>query len=567
MKDYSEAISSSVQELLGVEVEVKLTRPDQQFGDYATNVALQIAKIVGDNPRNIASKIKELLVEKRLFESVDIAGPGFINLKVSAADLDAKLSKAFKSDRPFGENDDGKGKLAVVEYPSPNMAKPYSVGHLRSGNQGWAARNLLKATGWRVITDDHLGDYGAPFGIWVVGFKRFSSQEELDKNGVYELGRVYIEMRQALKDEEARGDNSLAKDVQDWLLRLENGDPEAVSLSNEFNAISLDHIHNVMNRLGISTDYEYGEKFFAPLGKKCVQDLLEQGIAMQNDDGSVIVDLEDRGIKVPILIQKSNGTALYATTDLATIVWREENWHPDKVIYSVGAEQKFYFEQLVALAGKLGITTELYHLWFGVIDQIGEDGKREKMSSRKGVVLMEELLDEAERKARENSKSDDMTHEDISKIAVGAIKFTDFAADRRTGLLFNWETMFSLTGFSGPYVQYAAVRVNKILHDNQDHLAGEPTDYDFEAEKALLLKLSEYPEVVSIAAREIEPHRIATYAYDLARELNRYYEQTPVATAEVDANVKRSRLEVLNKVSQVFSHALGILGIGIPDKM
>lgn len=566
MEQYKNVVLAAVNTFTDQVFDIKLSRPDPKFGDLATNAALQIAGKLGQNPRDIAEKIAAVLRTNELFDSIDIAGPGFINMRVSARGLNRLLRDEFAGDKAYGSNQIGAGKLAVVEYPSPNMAKPYSVGHLRSGNQGWAARNLLKMSGWNVITDDHLGDYGAPFGIWVVGFKRFSSEERLSQGGVYELGRVYIETRQALKDEAMRGETTLAGEVQSWLLKLEDNDPEAVKLSDTFNKISLDHIHTVMNRLGISTDYEYGEKFFAPLGKKCVQDLLASGIATQNLDGSVIVDLLDQSIETPLLIQKSNGAALYATTDLATIMWREENWHPDKVVYSVGAEQKFYFEQLAALAKKLGIKTDLYHLWFGTIDQITEDGKREKMSSRKGVVLMEELLDVAEAKARTNSKSDDMSDEDIRRIAIGAIKFSDFASDRRTGMLFDWETMFNLTGYSGPYVQYAAVRVNKILRDNP---SSDSTidDYDYAPEKAILLKIAEYPEVVEVAARELEPHRVAGYVYELARELNRYYEQTPVATDEVPESVKHLRLAVLEEVATVFTSGLSILGIDIPSKM
>ncbi len=571
MNQYAAIVAHVIQRLFAIEVEVTLSRPDPKFGDFATNVALRLAGTIGKPPRDIAEMIAVELRTNDIFSEVQIAGPGFINLSIAAMNLNNNLDEQCNSEKPFGENNDGQGKTVVVEYPSPNMAKPYSVGHLRSGNQGWAARNLLKATGWQVITDDHLGDYGAPFGIWVVGFKKFSSEQQLAEGGVYELGRVYIETRQAMKEEAERGEHGLADEAQAWLLKLENGDDEAVKLSEKFNTISLEHIHTVMARLGISTDYEYGEKFFAPFGKKCVQDLLTRGIATQNDDGSVIVDLSDQGIETPLLIQKSNGAALYATTDLATILWREEHWQPTKVVYCVGAEQKFYFEQLAALAKKLGIETELYHLWFGTIDQMTEDGKREKMSSRKGVVLMEELLDAAEKTARANAKSADMTDEDIRKIAVGAIKFSDFAADRRTGMLFNWETMFSLTGFSGPYVQYAAVRVNKILRDNDwDDESIEQTiinSYNYEPEKALLLKLLEYPETVAVAARELEPHRIASYAYELARELNRYYEQTPVATAEVPDDIKQARLGVLGKVAAVFGHSLGILGIEIPSRM
>lgn len=559
-----DVLKSIIKKIFNLDGSVQITRPEPAFGDYATNVALQLAGRLGKSPREVAEAIAEQLRLTGDFSEVTVAGPGFINVRVSAVGLHTRLQALWSE--AYGASNEGAGKTVVVEYPSPNMAKPYSVGHLRPGNQGWAARRLMEETGWKVITDNHLGDYGAPLGTWIAGFRRFSSDEALEKDGVYELGRVYIAAKKALKDEAAAGDSTLADEVQAWLLKYEQGDAEAVAYSERFNAISLEHIHTVMNRLHISTDYELGEAFFAPKGKEAVKSLIESGIAVQNDDGSVIVPLEEYGFDVPLLVQKSNGAALYATTDLATLQYRQETWSPDRVIYAVGAEQQFYFAQLFALAKKLGLKTELIHLWFGAIDQLNEDGTREKMSSRKGVVLMEALLDQAEARAREVVEGRDISEEDIKKIALGAIKFSDFTADRRTNILFDWKSIFALTGFSGPYIQYAAVRVNKILNE---HGKGAPVleGYDYEAEKAIIAKLIDYPEVVAGAARELEPHRIATYLYELAREMNRYYEATPVATGGVDEETKQARLGIINRVSHVFAHGLSILGIEVPSAM
>lgn len=558
-------IAQIIKELFDVEVSVVLTRPDPQFGDFATNVALQLAGKVGKNPREVADAIAAKLQETGEFSEVSVAGPGFINLRVPAVALARVLNDNWKP--TYGGNNDGADRVVVVEYPSPNMAKPYSVGHLRPANQGWAAKRLMEVTGWRVITDNHLGDYGAPFGAWATGFLKYSSDEALEKGGVYELGRVYIAIKKALKEEKEQGGTALADEVQQWLLKLENGDEEAVSYSYRFNKVSLEHIHAVMERMKISTQYELGEAFFVPQGKEAVQQLLDKKVAVQNEDGSIIVPLDEYGFDVPLLVQKSNGAALYATSDLATILYREKHWQPDRVIYAVGAEQQFYFSQLFAMAKKLGIKTELIHLWFGTIDQLNEDGTREKMSSRKGVVLMEELLDQAEAKAREVVKGREISKEDIAKIALGAIKFSDFISDRRTNILFDWQTIFALSGFSGPYIQYAAVRVNRILSEYGPGEATSAEDYDFEPEKALIAKLLEYPDAVRLAARDLEPHRIAGYLYELGRELNRYYEATPIATGDVADEVKWRRLGVLGKVSHVFEHGLSILGIEIPSQM
>ena len=561
MNKVAEIINQLIEEKFNIKTEVSLTRPRPEFGDFATNIAMQLVGKLSKNPREIAEELASELSKNEIFENVEIAGPGFLNLRVSAKKLEKILSQEF-SDR-FGSNNEGGGKLALVDGPSPNMAKPYSVGHLRPGNQGWAAKKILEFSGWKVITDNHLGDYGTPFGIWVVGFEMFSNEERLAKRGVYELGDVYIKTKSAMKEQGEGGE--IEKKAEEWLLKLENGDKEALNYSNKFNEISLKHIHDVMARLKISTDYEYGEAFFAPKGKAAVQKLIESGVAIQNEDGSVIVPLEEYGFDVPLLVQKSNGAALYATNDLATILFREEEFAPDKVVYSVGAEQQFYFSQIFAMAKKLGIKTDLYHLWFGVIDQLNEDGTREKMSSRKGVVLMEELLDKAEERAREIVAGRDVSEEDVKKIALGAIKFSDFAADRRTNILFDWENIFALTGFSGPYVQYSAVRVNNILRKEQNFEMVDFENYNFEAEKNIILQLLAFPEVVKIAARDLEPHKISKYLYDLAREMNRYYEKTRVSDApEIE---KSARLTLLKKVSKTFENGLDLLGIEIPEKM
>ena len=561
MNKVAEIINQTIKEKFNIEVEVSLTRPRPEFGDFATNIAMQLAGKLSKNPREIAEELLGELSKNEIFETIEIAGPGFLNLRVSAKKLEKLLSQNF-SDR-FGSNNDGEGKLALIDGPSPNMAKPYSVGHLRPGNQGWAAKKLLEFSGWKVITDNHLGDYGTPFGIWVVGFKMFSNDEKLAERGVYELGDVYIKTKAAMKEQGESGE--IEKLAEEWLLKLEKGDNEAIEFSDRFKEISLKHIHDVMARLKISTDYEYGEAFFAPKGKAAVQELLESGVAVQNEDGSVIVPLDEYGFDVPLLVQKSNGAALYATNDLATILFREEEFAPDKVVYSVGAEQQFYFSQIFAMAKKLGIKTDLYHLWFGVIDQLNEDGTREKMSSRKGVILMEELLDKAEERAREIVAGRDVSEEDVKKIALGAIKFSDFAADRRTNILFDWGNIFALTGFSGPYVQYSAVRVNNILRKEQNFELVDFENYDFEAEKNVILQLLAFPETVKMAARDLEPHKISKYLYDLAREMNRYYEKTRVSDApEIE---KSARLTLLKKVSKTFANGLDLLGIEVPEKM
>ena len=563
MEKLVEKIKQIIKNLYGAtDIEVVLSEvPANIEGDYSTNIAMRLAKIAGKNPREVAGEIIAELIKDLPAYKYTIAGPGFINIEISAKSLYEKLAEAWSDN--YGYNKSGEGKVAVVEYPSTNMAKPYSVGHLRPGTQGWASKQILEANGWKVITDNHLGDSGTPFGIWAIGFKR--SGKSVDEITIYDLGEIYIEMKRLLKEEAAAGKHEMADEVQDWLLRFEAKDPEAVELAARFKEISLEHTHAVMRRMGISTQYELGESFFVERGKKLVQKYLDEGIFERNEDGSVICRLDDMGIDVPMLLLKSNGAALYATTDLACMDYRAKEWKPDLCVYCVGAEQKFYFEQLFALGKKLGMPQRNLHVWFGTIDQVSPEGKREKMSSRKGVVLMEALLDDAEKRVRENFGNSEISDADIQKVAVGAIKFSDFVADRKTGILYDPDKIFALTGFSGPFCQYADVRLRRIMEKATNLETADYTDYDWTAEKEVLQILLEFPALVEAVSENLEAHRIAAYCFKLAQELNRYYEKTPILQAEPAE--RSARLDLVAKADLVMSRALGLLGLEIPEKM
>lgn len=544
-------------------VEVANSKFNAEYAVPCFKFARELAK----NPQAIAQDVAKKLAHPGIAKVEATAG--FVNLWLEPAYLVSglwqDLENLRKNGKTYGEHDDGKDKTAIVEFPSPNMAKPFSVGHLRPALQGWAMTRLMKAMGYTVVTDNHLGDWGTPFGKWVVGFRRYSSDEQLVKDGIYELARVYIQITADLKAEKEADKHELASEVQSWLLKLEKGDSEAKSYSERFAVISLKHMHHVMDRLGIKTDYEYGEAFYIPEGKRMVNKLVEQGIAERQVDGSVIVRLDEYGIETPVLLEKSNGAALYATSDMAMLKFRAERWHPTKTIITADAGQQLHFRQIFALADKLGYKGEYVHYWFGVIDQIHADGTRGKMSSRKGTVLLEELLDIAEQEARKHAADPSaLTDQAVKQVALGAIKFTEFSQDKKTNILFDWDRMFSLQGFSGPYVQYAAVRVGAILRK----FGAQPwqdSSYNWQAEQPLLLHLARYPQIIKEAAELYEPHRVAGYLYDLARILNRYYETTPVGTAP--ESEKSHRLWLLSVVRDNFEHALGLLGIEVPEKM
>ena len=560
MDELQEKIKTCVKSLYGLEIAPNISAvPAELAGDYACNVAMQLAGKLGKNPREIATEIVAKMSEE-LDAELTVAGPGFINIALSGQYLQKKLAENWTEH--YGENQSGRGKVALVEFPSINIAKPYSVGHLRPGTQGWSAKRLLEANGWKVVSDNHLGDVGTPFGIWAVGFERF--EKNADDVTIYDLGKIYIQMKADLKAEAEANKHELADEVQNWLMRLEAGDEEAVQLSERFKSISLKHMHEVMGRLGIATDLEMGESCFVERGKDAVKKYLAAGKFEENDDGSVICRLDEYGIDVPMLMLKSNGTALYATTDLGCLLYREEEIGADLVVYAVGAEQKFYFEQLFAMAKKLGIKLNCYHLWYGTIDQLSPEGKREKMSSRKGVVLLEDMLDDAEKRVSENFGSE-LEADDIKKIAVGAIKFSDFVADRKTGILYDPNKIFALTGQSGPFCQYADVRMRRILAKNADFARVDFANYDFEAEKPVLKMLLDYPRLIANVVENFEMHKIAGFCFELAQEMNRYYETAPISRA--DDATRSARLWLVEKADAVLAHALDLLGIEIPTRM
>lgn len=570
-----EEIAYDVNEWLVTSHKLEVTRANPKSGAHFAFPVFSLAKELGRNPSELASELaKEIHIASA--ERIESSG-GFVNLWLRPQDIALTLElEQTVVDRPiYGQSDEGKGKLVIVDYVGLNMAKPFSVGHLRPTLQGQALINLHKMLGYRVIGDTHLGDSGTPFGIWVVGFKLLSSEEKLKEGGAYELGRVYAETKQLIKDEEENGDTGLKTQVAEWLKRLEADDEEALEYQAKFNQVTKAHMFEVLDELGIFPDENLGESYFLKRGKAIVQELIDSSTAVKQEDGSVIVNLEEYDINTPILLEKSDGSALYATTDLATLEHRLKNYSgtPSKILYSVDIQQRFHFQQLFALANKLGWgkDTEFFHAWFGQIQETDDDGKRQKMSSRKGAMYIRDLIDRALEHASITVGERKLSFEDTHKIALGAIKFNDFAQDRKTNILFDWDRMFSLQGFSGPFVQYAGVRIKSILSKIEESTESPIYDldalrhYSFEPESQLLLTLVQYPDVIRSAAEKYEPHHLATYAFELAKELNRYYEEVNIINSE---EVEReARVWLLKLTYKVLESSLGILGIEIPDRM
>jgi arginyl-tRNA synthetase len=555
-------LAKNVADFLQVaEDDVVIEEPDEKFNALFALPCFRFARELHKAPPQIANELAEHLTTDKL--TATAVGP-YVNVSIPPKQLADYLQQDVAAVPKYGCSEEGQGKTVVVDFVGLNLAKPFSVGHLRPSVQGWAIINLYRALGYKVIGDNHLGDWGTPFGMWATAYTKWGSAELLEQNGVYELGRLYVEFRKASKEQP-----ELIDEAKAWLKKLESGDAEAVHFHESFSKISTEHMTTVLGRLEITPDENIGESFYIERAPEYVDQLIKSGAAIEQADNSVIVDLTDAGIETPILLRKSDNSFLYATTDILAIKYRLQTWQPTKIIYSVGGEQQFHFQQVFALAKKLGYDTELQHAWFGTIDEIDEDtGKRQKMSSRKSAFLLEELLNKAEERAKAMLPADSpVSDDDIKAIATGAIKFSDFTQSRQHNILFDWKTIFSLTGFSGPYVQYAGVRMQAIL-DKAGEVPAQPnfdTDYGWAAEKKLLDLLLKYPQILQQAVQQTEPHEVAKYCFTIAKELNAYYEQAQVLSSE--AELRNNRLWLISVISQVLESGLSILGIRIPKHM
>ena len=540
------------------DLDPKLIQPSPS--DQPSDVAMacfQLARDRSQPPHLLAQELVDQLAGRPALDRVEAVG-GYVNLTLASPLLARRLAEV-KAEEILPAPDDD--RPVVIDYFSPNIAKPVTVGHLRNLLLGRALANLYRFGGYRVITDSHIGDWGRNFGLWVVGFLRYSDDQRLAAGGLDELGRVYVEATQALKD-----DPSLDDEVQSWLLRLQEGDEEAVAYHQRFSRISLAELDKLLEQFGVRFDYTLGESFYQQQAADLIVRLIDSAQATVQADGSVIIDLSTEGIDTPLLARKSNGAHLYASSDIATLEWREQNWRPQRVIYVVGNEQTFHFRQLFAFNRLAGLTgAELIHYAYGLIEEQVAGGGRQKMSSRTGAVSLEGLLDQARQTVRQLVKPG-LSQANQDKITFGALAFLEFSHSHSTNILFDWKSVFNLQGRSGPYVQYAVVRLNSILAKAEIPDPQPDFDnYDWQAEHEILLSLLAYHDVLVEALADHEPSRLADHVWQLARQFNRYYEQVSVLGAE--PAVAASRLWLVDLAASQMTQALGLLGIEIPDEM
>jgi arginyl-tRNA synthetase len=537
---------------------------DARFGDFQCNDAMQAAKTLHKAPRAIAETVVKALPLPPMLEKAEVAGPGFINLTVSRAWLADQVAALSAAPR-FGIPDEGQGRTVVIDYSSPNVAKPMHIGHIRSTVIGNAIDRLYRALGYRVIADNHLGDWGTQFGLLIQGYRTFLTDEERAALTVELLERVYVQSYNRSKEEPAWLDACKAE-----LVKLQQGDAENLAIWKRFIAISMDEFSRVYKRLDVAFDLYRGESFYNDTLAETVRLLQDKGLAVESD-GALIVKFEDEGLPVCI-VRKSDGGFNYATTDIATVRNRVEEFKPDRIVYVTDERQQLHFKQFFTVCAKIGINAHLEHVWFGLM-RLPEG----TFSTRQGnVIKLEALLDEAERRALEivkasNADMSEAEQKDLAAaIGIGAIKYADLSHDPQTLIVFTWEKALALEGNSGPYLQYAYARVCSLLDKYAALVPGadplrNPLALAEPVEKTLVLQLLQFPAAVVRAAEAYKPSILADYLFGLSQTYSSFYQRSPVLKAE--PAVRDSRIRLCAMTAQVLAEGLHLLGIRTPRRI
>lgn len=529
-----------------------------ELGDIAFP-AFSLAKTERKAPQLIAADIAEK-IDTAHFDKVVATGP-YVNFFLSKAEISGQVIKeVIKDGADYGQQNEGNGENVTIDLSSPNIAKPFSVGHLRSTVIGDALSNIFRKIGYNTIKINHLGDWGKQFGLLMVAYKKWGSQEAVEANPIDELLKLYVRI-----NAEIENDPSLDEEGRLWFKKLEDGDPEATELWQWFRDESLMEFNRIYELLGVEFDSLNGEAFYNDKMDEGIQILEEKGL-LQESKGASIVDLEDFNLP-PAMIKKSDGATLYITRDIATAIYRARTYNFVKNVYVVGQEQANHFRQLKAVLKKMGFdwSDDMIHVDFGLVTK-----NRQKLSTRKGnIILLEPTLLEAISRAKSQieAKNPDLENKDAvaRAVGVGAVKFYDLKTDRRNGYDFDLEAMVSFEGETGPYIQYAYARIQSILRKANFQPDAEATYSLNDPESWEIIKLlQDFGRVVKRAADNYEPSLIAKYAISLAQAFNKYYAHTRI----LDESPERdSRLALSYSTAVVLKEALHLLGVEAPEKM
>lgn len=548
--------------------------PDPKFGDYQCNALMSLAKERKKNPRQLAQEVVEKLQVGDLTEPVEIAGPGFLNFRAKGEALGDLLKEAAAGKHLFYEPA-VKARTIVVDFSSPNVAKAMHVGHIRSTILGDAISRVLRLLGHKVITDNHIGDWGTQFGKLLIAWKRELDEAALTKDPLGEMERLYKKANAEFEQSE-----ETAKQARQELVKLQNGDPENMAIWKRMIELSLREFDKVYVRLGVKFDHVLGESYYNSALKGVVQRLKEAGMASESE-GAIAVFFEDipELKEQPAIIQKSDGGANYTTTDLATLEYRIETWKPEEIVYVTDARQQLHFKQLFAIFKRWmpAAKVRLSHVWFGMI--LGPDNKPFKTRTGENIKL-NDLLDESEERALEvvNKKNEERPEVDrlpeserreIARIVgIGAIKYSDLLPNRQSDYVFSWEKMLALTGNTAPYLQYAYTRVRSIFRKAAETLTEkrEPVfALNSPDELALAKHLMNFGLVLEAVVDDYRPNFLCNYLFELAGLFARFYESSPVLKAEPQD--KADRLALCDLTGRVLKLGLNTLGIETTERM
>jgi arginyl-tRNA synthetase len=536
---------------------------DPRFGDYQSNVALVLGKQRGENPRKIAEAIVANLAVAEISERPSVAGAGFVNFTLKREAVEKKIAELLRDERLGVEKVSSPRKI-VVDFGSPNVAKPMHVGHIRSTFLGDALARIAQFLGHDVIRDNHIGDWGTQFGMVIWGWKNLLDLESLKRDPIAELVRIYKETNERGTKEEAVREAARAE-----LVKLQAGDPENYSIWKQCVDLSMQEFSKAYELLDIHYDIVRGESFYNDRLPAVVDRLLKSGLA-EMSEGAVCVffrDIPDLADK-PCIIRKRDGGYNYATTDLATVDYRINDLKANAIWYVVGAPQLLHFKQIFAIARREGYTADFYHVSFGSI--LGADRKLMKTRSGENVPLRD-LLEEGMSRARaiiaeKNPELVESERNEIAKsIGIGAIKYADLSQYRMTDYIFSWDKMLSLHGNTAPYLQNAYVRIRSIFRKAgavslpQAPVLGEPAEFN------LAKRLCQFAEIVPEVLNDFRPNILANYLFELANSFHTFYEACPVLKA--DEPVRVSRLGVCDLTGRVLQRGLKLLGIDVPEKM
>ncbi|MEI6085075.1 MAG: arginine--tRNA ligase, partial [Verrucomicrobiota bacterium] len=499
MPSVPEILSAAVERALGAPALIR-TCADAKFGDYQANGIMAVAKSRRENPRALAEKIIAQLDVTGICEPPTVAGAGFINFKLQPAFVAAQLTGELVPRV-------AKSKTIVIDFSSPNVAKPMHVGHIRSTILGESLARVGKFLGHRVITDNHIGDWGTQFGMLIIGWKKHRDDAALQRDPINELERLY-------KFVNEHGDRDEAKSE---LVKLQQGDAENLAIWQTIIALSKQEFDKTYRRLDVTFDYTLGESFYNPQLPGIVSDLRSKSIATESE-GAICVFVE--GTEAPLIIQKADGGFLYGTTDLATMKYRLDQWQPDEIIYVTDARQKLHFQQVFAAAKKwLPAVPDLRHVYFGSI--LGEDGK--PLKTREGTpVKLAQLLDEAEERAlavvttKNPELPEDVRRQVARAVGIGAVKYADLSQNRTTDYIFSWDKMLAMTGNTAPYLQYVYARVQSIFRKAGVTTDHAPITLEHPAELELAKQILRFAETLHAVMDDDKPNWLTTYLYDLA---------------------------------------------------